>query len=297
MKIFITGGSGLLGQYLNPELSKDNDILTQYHGNAGNCNKFNSVKLSITDDLKLEEIFESFRPDLVIHAASVSTPEKADNLSSNQVYEINVNAVAKIARLCSKYNVKLIYTSTDLVYAGYRGSMLKEEAKLIPISLYAETKLMGEVKIQETFDNYIILRVALQVGFGKNNSRNNFHRLYENLKNGIPTGLFIDQFRTPLVLRESAKIIAQLLHSDCWGEIINFSGNERVSRFEIGELLCDITGMDKNLLNKQTMNESDIAYKVADVSMNNDKLKSYGIKIGPLADSLAETVTDYEREK
>ncbi|MCK7523235.1 MAG: sugar nucleotide-binding protein [Ignavibacteriales bacterium] len=53
-----------------------------------------------------------------------------------------------MAELCEKFNSKLIYTSTDLVYAGYRGSMLKEDAKLIPVSLYAETKLMGEIKIQ-----------------------------------------------------------------------------------------------------------------------------------------------------
>jgi dTDP-4-dehydrorhamnose reductase len=38
-----------------------------------------------------------------------------------------------------KVYATLIYTSTDVVYAGYRGSMLKEDAKLIPISLYAET--------------------------------------------------------------------------------------------------------------------------------------------------------------
>jgi NAD dependent epimerase/dehydratase family enzyme len=36
MRILITGGGGLLGQYLNTELSADNEILTLYHQNAGN---------------------------------------------------------------------------------------------------------------------------------------------------------------------------------------------------------------------------------------------------------------------
>ncbi len=42
--------------------------------------------------------------------------------------------------------------------------MLKESAKLIPVSLYAETKLMGEMKVMETLENYLILRTALLYG-------------------------------------------------------------------------------------------------------------------------------------
>jgi dTDP-4-dehydrorhamnose reductase len=90
------------------------------------------------------------------------------------VYNVNVNATQEIAELCDKYSAKLIYTSTDLVYAGYRGSMLNEESKLIPVSLYAETKLMGEIKIQETFDNYLNLRIALLYGFGLGKKKNHF---------------------------------------------------------------------------------------------------------------------------
>jgi dTDP-4-dehydrorhamnose reductase len=52
--------------------------------------------------------------------------------------------------------------------------MLNEESKLIPVSLYAETKLMGEIKIKETFDNYLILRIALLYGFGLGKKKNHF---------------------------------------------------------------------------------------------------------------------------
>lgn len=95
-----------------------------------------------------------------------------------------MGATENIAQLCDKFRSKLIYTSTDLVYAGYRGSMLKEDAKLNPVSLYAETKLMGEIKIQETFDNYLILRTALLFGLGLNHSKNHFHQMFMDLKQG-----------------------------------------------------------------------------------------------------------------
>lgn len=293
MKIFITGGSGMLGQYLNIELGKKFEILTQYNQNAGNCKDFNSVKLSITDYPKLEKVFQDFQPDVVIHTAAVSNPEKADELAADVVYEINVNASQHLAELCEKYKAKMIYTSTDLVYAGYRGSMLKEEAKLIPVSLYAETKLMGEVKIKETFDNYLILRVALQIGLGLNNLTNNFHKMYNNLKKDQPVKLYTDQFRTPLALQESARMIGELIAKDIGNEVINFSGSERVSRYELGEILCEETGFDKNLLIPLTMEEAGLVYKVADVSLSNEKLKSFGIVPKSLRDMIRENINLY----
>lgn len=288
MKIFISGGSGLIGQYLNIELAKDHQILTQYNLNAGNCSQFNSIKLDIRDLKRLEEALSGFKPDIVIHTAAISNPEKADSLAADLVYDINVVSTKSIAEICARINSRLYYFSTDLVYAGYRGSMLKEDSKLIPVSLYAETKLMGEVKIKETFDNYLILRESLSIGFGLNHSRNNFHRMYENLKSGNPVKLFTDQFRSPLALKESALMIKQLINKNLKGETINFAGPERISRYELGEILCEEAGLDKNLLTKTTMEEEGILYKVADVSLNIDKLRSFGIQPKNLRQSIRE---------
>ncbi len=288
MKVFITGGSGLLGQYLNRELSLRHDILTQYYSNEGNCKDYNSIRLLITDFEKLSEVFTDFKPDVVIHTAAISNAENVDTLTPKVVYEININATQKIAELCEKNKAKIVYLSTDLVYAGYRGSLLKEDSKLIPISFYAESKLMGEVKITETIDDYLILREALLLGFGLNHTRNNFHLMYENLTVGRPVKLFTDQFRSPLTLCEAARLIGALIEKDIKGETLNFGGTERVSRYQIGEAVCELKGFDKGLLNAITMEEAGLKYKVADVSMNIDKLKSYGIEPKPFVDSLRE---------
>jgi dTDP-4-dehydrorhamnose reductase len=291
MKILITGGSGLLGQYLNIELSRNHDILTLYYRNIGNCVDFKSIKADIISHSELEKIFREFLPDVVVHTASVSTPRAAAELNVKTVYDINVNSTRKIAELCDKHKARLIYTSTDLVYAGYRGSMLKENAKIIPVSLYAETKLMGEVKIQETFDNYLILRMALMYGFGLNHSRNHFHQMYEDVKNKKKVKLFYDQFRTPLSLLEAAKIIHHLCGEEIKGEVINSGGKERVSRVKLGEILCDIAGFDKGLIEKISMNEIKNVPAVVDVSLNTDKLQSYEIKLKSIEESIKEIIS------
>ncbi len=288
MKILIIGGSGLLGQYLNVLLSSKHRVLTLYNSHPGNCTQFNNFKVDITDNKLLKEIFNQFNPEVVIHTAAVSTPAQADNFTSKYVYNVNVISTRHIAELCDANGSKLIYTSTDLVYAGYRGSMLDENAKLIPASLYAETKLVGEQKIKETFENYIILRTALLIGFGMNHSTNHFHKMYESLRAENEVKLFYDQFRTPLSLFEAAKILNAIIELDIKSETINFGGKERLSRLEIGERLCDATGFDKNLLIKTSMYDSGDSQQVADVSMNTSKLQSLGIKLKPFNESLAE---------
>lgn len=290
MKILITGGSGLLGQYLNLSLNSKYNILTLYNSNIGNCNNYNSLKLNICDYPSLLNIFNEFRPNAVIHTAAISHTILPDGISSKDVYELNVNGTKNIAELCEKFNSKLIYTSTDLVYAGYRGSMLKEDAKLIPVSLYAETKLMGEIKIQQTFENYNILRTALLFGFGLNHTQNHFHNMYLDLRNGKSVKLFADQYRTPLSLKEASRIINELVSSDIKSEIINFGGLERVSRYELGERLCDIANFDKNLLTKIKMADVPDLQKVEDVSMNTDKLQSFGFKQKTLDEMILEII-------
>lgn len=290
MKILITGGSGLLGQYLNIFLSKENEILTIFNRHIGNCNEYNSAQIDLRDYESLRQLFKSFAPEVVIHTAAISDTIINSNISSKDVYDINVKSTETIANLCKEFNAKMIYTSTDLVYAGYRGSYLKEDAKLIPISLYAETKLMGELKIQQTFDDYIILRTALLFGFGLNHSTCHFQFLFEQLSKNIPVKVFTDQFRSPISLPEAARLIAELIKKDIGKEIINFGGPERVSRYELAERLCDIKGFNKNLLEKIKLDDVPQLPKVEDVSLNIDKMKMFGLGPKSLNEMIKEVV-------
>jgi dTDP-4-dehydrorhamnose reductase len=294
LKVLITGGSGLLGQYLNIEFSKHFEILTLYNSTEGNVNLFKNRLVDITDFHKMKSIFEEFKPNVVFHTAGISNVQLANTISSYEVYNINVNATENIAKLCDTYKARLFYTSTDLIYAGYRGSMLKEEAKLVPLSLYAETKLMGELKIQQTFDNYVILRTALLFGFGLRQRNNFFQHMVNDLKCGKVVNLFTDQFRTPLSLLEASSISVDLVKSEIFNQIINFGGSERISRYEMGKKVCEFGKIDKQLLNPTTMEQIPGIPIVADVSMDTSKLKSFGIKLLPFEESLQNVLFQFK---
>ncbi len=277
-KLIITGGSGLLGQYLNGILNEDYDILTFYRSNPANCLAFHHAQVDITDFARLLEVLREFRPEFVIHCAAVSNPNKADLLSSADVNRANVLATELIAKECEKLGAGMLYTSTDLVYAGYRGSYLKEDAKLVPLSLYAETKLMGEVKIKEVLGKFIIVRTPLQFGAGYNGTTNNFQEMVRRFVKGEKVKLFSDQFRTPLAVRESARIIKELLSKPVFGEVVNMGCSRRVSRVQLGELACASGGFSTNLIDSCVMDDAPGIIQVADVSLDISKLRSFGIE-------------------
>lgn len=297
MRIFITGGSGLLGQYLNLFLSKEFEILTQYHTRPGNCLQYNSVQSDITDYKNIEVILQKFKPDIIIHTAAITSVKDATTLPSKFVFEVNVKATEKLAEMSSMLNSKFFYSSTDLVYAGYRASMLKEDGKLIPASFYAETKLMGEEKIKSVSKDFVILRTGLLYGFGLFDSKNYFNYMFDNLKNKKPVKLFSDQYRTPLSLLEAARHIAQLIKLNIKNEIINFGGKERVSRLELGERLCKAAKFDISLLQRISMYDISDISDSADVSMNTDKLQSFGIELKNIDESLIEIMESHNNLK
>ena len=286
MRVLITGGSGLLGQYLNDKLSRNNEILSLYYENEGNCRRYNAIRTDIRDWGRMSMLFNNFRPDAVVHTACFSRPEICAGLSRDEVYRLNVDATEMIAQLSNDFNSRLIYTSTDLVYDGEQEGMLREDADLNPLTLYAESKLMGELSIQKYSNNYIILRTALLIGFGRTHTRNNFHYTYEKLKDGSEVNLFKDQFRTPLSLFEAADYIGKLIPMGVSNEVINFGGAEKVSRYEIGKALCDVCGFDNGLIKEISCREVEGVPQVPDVSMNTEKLRALGLEQKSLRENI-----------
>ncbi len=293
MKILITGGSGMLGHYLNKEFSTKHEILTLYNNNIGNSNEFNNAKVDLTNAAEIKSVVEGFEPEVIIHSAALSNPSVADSFSEFMVFDINVNTTENIAKLSNKVGAKMIYLSTDLVYDGNKGGMLKEDAELNPLSLYAETKLLGEEKIKSYSNSFLILRISLQCEI-KKNSHIHFSKIYHSLKKKDKVKLFGDQYRTPLAAFDSARMIRELTELGLENEIMNLGGKERLSRYVIAEILCMEAGFDKKYLTKTSLEDFEASPQVADVSMNTEKLNSFGVSQNSFSDSVKRMIKDYE---
>ena len=170
MKVFVTGGSGLVGSTIidlllarGDEVVAIDNFATGRRDNLKPHPRLRLVEDSIADPGVVDGLVGDFRPDVVIHtAASYKNPDdwRADALT-------NCVGSANVARACRDRHVgRLIYFQTALCY----GTRPAEQPITLdhPIdpanSSYAISKTAGEHYIQLSGVDWITFRLANIVG-------------------------------------------------------------------------------------------------------------------------------------
>lgn len=153
MRVLITGGYGFIGSHVADKYYKEGYevfIIDNFSsGKKENISfKHKNYELSV-DDPKCEEIFKSYRFDVVVHlAAQVSVARSI--LNPREDIETNVVGLVNILTLSHKYLVKkFIFASSAAVYGINDHLPLKEEEGCNPISPYGISKWMGEEYCQK----------------------------------------------------------------------------------------------------------------------------------------------------
>ena len=146
-KILISGGGGNLAKEI---LNKDS---------PHNIISISKEKLNVCDLDSIEYAISEIKPDIFIHTAALTRPMVKHIESPDVSIKNNIIGTSNVVLACIKYNVKLIYISTDYVYPCTEGNY-SEEDPLLPVNEYAWSKLGGECAVK-LYNNSLILRMAL----------------------------------------------------------------------------------------------------------------------------------------
>jgi dTDP-4-dehydrorhamnose reductase len=81
-----------------------------------------------------------------------------DTYSDNKQlhWDINFKSVVDLSDFCSKYNIKLIHTSTDYVYINSIDEASEEDVPIHGNNWYSYTKLLGDSYVQLNKNNLIL---------------------------------------------------------------------------------------------------------------------------------------------
>ena len=146
-KILITGGNSRFGKELSKSFSGKNIIYTSRR------------QLNILNINSIDRCFDKYKPNYVIHLASLSRPMIIHEKDISQSIDANIIGTANIVKKCSEKNIKLIYFSTNYVYPGSKGNY-DENDPVNPVNNYAWSKLGGEASVK-LYKNSLILRLAM----------------------------------------------------------------------------------------------------------------------------------------
>jgi len=142
-KILLTGGTGTLGKsIIDSNLFKNICAPT-------------SKQVNILQYKKLKEFIFRKKIKLIIHCAAFARMRQCEKNISKAI-EVNIQGTLNIVKAISKKRIKLIYISSDGVYASTRGNYLESDP-LKPYNVYGWTKVAAEFLIK-TLDKYLIIR-------------------------------------------------------------------------------------------------------------------------------------------
>jgi len=92
--------------------------------------------------------------------------------------------------------------------------------------------------------------------------------MFRNLKQDKPVYLFTDQYRTPVLVNNLAASFWQLAKNDFRG-ILHVGGNQKLSRYEMGEIMCRLFNFSTELLIPiESTDANQVAPRPRDCSLN-----------------------------
>ena len=197
--ILVTGGNGQLGSELKeiaPNYPNHNFLFTDVK------------QLDITNHTAVVAFIDSNKINVIINCAAYTAVDKAEE-QKDVADAINHLAVANFAQISKEKNIKLIHISTDYVFDGTNHKPYAETDTPNPQSAYGQTKLDGELAMQNINpSNSIIIRTS----WVYSNYGNNFVKTMIRLsREKEELGIIYDQIGTPTYAGDLAKIILEIL--------------------------------------------------------------------------------------
>ncbi|HPF47143.1 MAG: dTDP-4-dehydrorhamnose reductase [Alphaproteobacteria bacterium] len=213
MKILLTGADGQLGHSIRKNPPTEGQMIS-----------LNSKEFDITDPAKTDEIFEKYKPDVVINAAAYTAVDKAEE-EEQKARAVNALAVKFLSEKCRQKNAFLIHISTDYVFDGKSATPYNETDKINPINIYGKTKAEGEQAIIRSKAHYAILRTSWVFSEFGSNFFKTMMKIGADKKH---LKVVSDQIGAPTYSGDIATAISALIEhkDDISGDIFHFCGDE-----------------------------------------------------------------------
>ena len=254
MKILITGANGFLGHYLAQQLlEKKYSVIATGKGDCrlpfkeDEC--FQYITMDFTDPFAVHDVFEKYKPDVVVHAGAISKPDECQ-LEQWQAYITNVEATVTILLNAEEQKSFFVFLSTDFVFDGEKG-MYKEDDEPAPVNFYGKTKLEAEDAVKEYEHGWAIVRTVLVYGKPLAGRSNILSIVKDKLEKGEEYPVVDDQMRTPTYVEDLAAGIVLIIEKKANG-IYHLSGSDVLTPYEMACKAADYLGLNKSLIKKVT---------------------------------------------
>lgn len=264
IKVLVTGANGQLAKTLQKLYNKNEDDI---HFTFTTKEEFDVV-----DVQQVQKYFLNNKFNYCINCAAYTNVEQAEK-TPEMAFQVNAEAIKNLATSCKETNTVLIHISTDYVFDGEKETSYLESDITNPINEYGKSKLLGEQYIQETIEEYFIIRTSwLYSNYG----RNFLKTIIKKGNEKTPLKITTSQTGSPTSAYSLARFIYFLIINKTDYGIYHFTDKGEVSWYAFSKKIIENYCSDMiNLISPVKKNNS-IAKRPKYSSLNNNKrLKVY----------------------
>lgn len=267
-KILVTGGAGFIGSsFIRMILSEHSDCVVlnldklTYAGNLESLkcvqdnDRYGFVRADICDKAKVEQIFEDFKPDAVLHLAAESHVDRsidgpADFIQTNIVGTCNLLECARSywdnLEPGKKESFRFQHISTDEVY-GSLGSegLFTETTPYDPRSPYSASKASSDHLVMAWYHTFGL--PVLVTNCSNNYGPYHFPEkliplIILNALESKPLPVYGkgDNVRDWLYVDDHARALYLVLTKGEVGQTYNVGGNNERTNLQVVETICDV---------------------------------------------------------
>ncbi len=257
---WITGAGGLIGSHL---METADSTAPDWKPAA-----LTRATVDLADFIAVEKLFRDQDPVAILHCAAMSrSPDCQKN--PDEARRQNVEVTRALAELAA--DIPFVFMSTDLVFDGQKGDYVETDP-VNPLSVYAETKLAAE-EIVLANPKHLVVRTSLNAGKSPTGDRGMDEQMIQTWRAGKTMILFTDEFRCPIPASATARAIWELINAKASG-LFHIAGSERLSRWQIGELLTARHREFRNLISPSSLKSYAGAPRSPDTSLNCSKAQA-----------------------
>jgi len=241
-KLFITGGSGLLGSNLAKVAVGKFQVYATYNRHEVSMPGVEFLKMDLSNEAELAKI-EDIKPKYIINCAALTNIDLCEK-DKSESYKQNVLIAVHMAKIAQKTGAYLVHLSTDAFFDG--AGNCKEDEVARPNNVYAKDKLEAEKQVLSQCPSACVVRTNIY-GWNKQDKFSLAEWMLNKLQTNQELPGFKDVYYTPIFVNDLAQALFRLLDIQPQG-IIHVAGKESLSKLEFAHRLAKEFNLNEDLI-------------------------------------------------